>query len=322
METWVDASRLDLVGYQPKLLGQTDETAAEGLAGRMNGLIEFSKQHAKRMLPLVQANNKAAVEPIETEVAVETAKVTADVVHTLLVLTARSKGTGTASLIARVSAPPVAGMEFVPAKLMLAGTNYSTLSEPLIETPKEYRASFVFHNLPAGSYQAIVERTGARPLVTGRLVLHPGRTLHVNRQLQPTDPAENLVRNPRFGIRWRGKSTPDSWHFDGPQDHWLPDTRDRVRDHWISDTIPVEGGKTYVAGYEAKPSSRTKVMLQWMVTHWKAIDRPLVVLRPGKTAPAGERFTAPPKAVYARFVVAGSSDPAKSVQEVFLTPKP
>ncbi|MGH9618511.1 MAG: hypothetical protein ACRD45_02210, partial [Bryobacteraceae bacterium] len=240
METWVDASRLGLAGYQPKLLGQTDEEAAEGLVNRMNGLIEFSKQHAYRMLPLAQANKRAAVEPIETEVAIETAKVTADVIHTLLVLTARSGGTGTASLIARVSAPPVVGMEFVPAKLMLVGTNYSTLSGPLLGTPKEYRASFTFHNLPAGSYRAIVERTGARPLFVGRLVLHPSRTLHVNWQFQPTDPAGNLVRNPRFRIRWRGKNAPDSWHFAGAQDHWLPDTRHRVRDHWISDTIPVE----------------------------------------------------------------------------------
>lgn len=307
METWVHASRIDLSGYEPRLLGPTDEEAAEGLIQRMNGLIQFSRQRAQRMLPLAQASNRAAIEPIALESATETAKVTADVLHTLFVLTARPPDAGGASLVATISAPPVAGMEFVPAKLMLAGTDYSTLSEPLIETPRYYRGSFKLHNLPPGSYRVIVERTGAQTLSTGPFELNPGQTLHADWRLQPSDPAGNLVRNPRFKIRWTAKDAPDQWRFD------------KAKKYWLSDSGPVEGGKSYRVGFQAKGSARADVKLQWMEAHWgKPVGAPFQ-LQPSS---AGSELVAPSKAFYARFIVAGSSDPASSVQSVFLTAMP
>lgn len=300
METWVHTSRIDLSGYKPRLLGHTDEEAAQGLIRRMNGLIKFSRQRAYRLLPLVKANDRAAIEPIALESATETAKVTADVLHTLFALTAQPPDARVASLVATVSAPPVAGMEFLPAKLMLAGTDYSTLSEPLVETPRYYRGSFHLHNLPPGSYRAIIERTGAQPLFVGPLVLHPGQTLHLDWRLQASNPAGNLVRNPRFNIRWVAANTPDDWRFD------------KAKGLWESDNIPVEAGKSYRAGFKAKASARPNVKLQWMAAHWgKPLDT-LVELRPSN-ASGGSEFTAPAKTVYARFIIAGPDDPASSV---------
>jgi hypothetical protein len=86
MENWLDASRVDLTGYEPQLLGPNDEEAAQGLEKRMTGLIQFSKVRAERMLPFAQANDRFHVEPLAMECATETAKVTADVLHTLLTL--------------------------------------------------------------------------------------------------------------------------------------------------------------------------------------------------------------------------------------------
>ena len=123
--------------------------AVQGLVKRMNGLIAFSKLRAERMLPFAEANDRPHVEPIGLESATECAKVTADVIHTLVTLAWQAPEVKGASLIAEVSAPPVAGMDVVPAKLMLLGTNYSTLSEPLVEESHAYRGIFSFRKPPA-----------------------------------------------------------------------------------------------------------------------------------------------------------------------------
>lgn len=307
METWVDASRIDLKGYHPRLLGHTDEEAAQGLIQRMDGLIRVNRERARRMLPLAQSNNRPALEPIALEAATETAKVTADVLHTLFVLTAQTGDPGRASLTATISAPPVAGMEFVPAKLMIIGTNYSTLSEPLIETPRYYRGSFDLHGLPPGSYRAIVERTGAQTLFTGILALRAGEHLTLNWRLRPSRPAQNLVRDPEFKIRWAAKNAPDEWRFD------------RAKNCWASDNIPVEAGSRYRAGFVAKGSDRAEVKLQWLTAHWKGIAPPFVAIHGESSAAA---ITAPAGAVYARFIIAGPNDPADSLRSMFLTPAP
>ena len=307
MESWLDASRIDLTGYDPQLLGPSDEEAAQGLIKRMNGLIAFSKLRAERMLPFAEANDRPHVEPIGMESATECAKVSADVIHTLVTLAWEApKGKG-ASLIAEVSAPPVAGMDVLPAKLMLLGTNYSTLSEPLVEGSHAYRGSFSFRNLPPGTYQGVVERIGARPLFVGPLVLRPRRALHLSWQLQPSHPSANLIRNPDFGTSWAVPDTPDHWRFDKPHGQWL------------SDNTPVDAGERYRAGYQAKDITVPSVRLQWMEAHWKPLDTPLVELSSNATTPDGMELVAPPKAVYARCIVEGSKSPADSVQWVFLT---
>lgn len=307
METWVHASRIDLTGYKPRLLGRTDEAAMEGLVRRMNGLIRVNKARAQRMLPLAQANDRAELEPIALQAATETAKVTADVLHTLFVLTAKPPRADGASLIATVSAPPVAGMEFVPAKLMLLGTNYSTLSEPLTQTPRHYLGSFVLHNLPPGTYRAVIERTGAQPLFTSTLMLSAGMELRANWRLQPGSPAGNLVRNPDFKIRWTASNAPDQWRFD------------RAKKCWASDNVPVDGGSRYRVGFAAKAGARPEVKLQWLTAHWKGIAPPFVAIRAGDP---GAELTAPAGSMYARFIIAGASDPADSLRNVFLIPAP
>jgi len=331
MESWLDASRMDLSGYKPQLLGKNDEEAVQGLVKRMNGLMEFSRLRAKRMLPFAKANDRVHVEPIGLECATETAKVTADVLHTLFTLAGQAPEGKGASLVAEVSAPPVAGMDRVPAKLMLLGTNYSTLSEmpadqsnayqgsfwpsssfianseKLVKESRAYRGSFIFRNLPPGTYQGIVERVGSRPLIVGPLVLRPGQTLHLSWQLKPGDPPRNLVRNPDFSTAWIAQGTPDHWTFE------------KLKGQWLSDNVPVDAGQIYRAGYEANAPATPTVKLQWMEAHWKPLNSQPVALPPTSTPPTSTRLMVPEKVVYARFIVEGAKSPPDSVRLVFLT---
>jgi hypothetical protein len=330
MESWLDASRIDLTGYKPQLLGATDEEAAQGLVKRMNGLIAFSKLQAERMLPFAQADDRPHVEPLALESATETAKVTADVIHTLMTLAAQPPPRSGASLVAEVSAPPVTGMDMVGAKLMLIGTNYSTLaelsaipanahrgswypsssfiaeSEKLVKESVAYKGRFFFRNLPPGSYRGILERVGARPLFVGPLVLRAGQTLHAAWQLQPADCPGNLVRNPDFAVCWILPNIPDHWRFDKPHVQWL------------SDNMPVDAGEHYRAGYYGNGATSASVKLQWMDASWKPLDTPLMELPSGTTPAKGIDVVAPLKAVYARIVVDGSESPAASLHFVFL----
>ena len=83
MENWLDAKLIQLPGYQPRLLGNDDASAEAGFLSRMDGLIEFSKERAARCRADVDADRREPVEPVVLESALETARVTADLLHTL-----------------------------------------------------------------------------------------------------------------------------------------------------------------------------------------------------------------------------------------------
>ncbi|MEG9436486.1 Ig-like domain repeat protein [Edaphobacter sp. HDX4] len=92
MENWLDASTIDLRGYHPVLLGRTDTEALEGLQTRMAGLIARNKIIAQKMVRYAQADDRAHLEPLALDCATETAKVVADVIHTLLILSLTGPG--------------------------------------------------------------------------------------------------------------------------------------------------------------------------------------------------------------------------------------
>jgi hypothetical protein len=127
MENWLDASRIVMASYTPKLLGNSDAAAADAFVRRMSGLIEFSKIRAERLKPIVEANDRASCEPISLESATETAKVAADVIHTLLVRAAETEAG--AFIDAEVAAPEFSDAGTMPVKLAFLRTNFSTLSD-------------------------------------------------------------------------------------------------------------------------------------------------------------------------------------------------
>jgi hypothetical protein len=128
MENWIDARRILIPGYTPRLLGTNDAAGLAGLLDRMQRLIEFSRGRGQRLRTPVLLGNRRAVEPIALECALECARVTADVLHTLSTLAAQEPARGF-ELAGRVKAQAAASEGRFPARLMIHGTNIATLAD-------------------------------------------------------------------------------------------------------------------------------------------------------------------------------------------------
>jgi hypothetical protein len=126
MENWVDAKAITIRDYEPKLLGTTEDEAVAGFLHRIDGLIEFSKLRAQRAKPYVLADDRSSTEPIVLESALETSRVVADLLHTLGQLA--SWNSGSAALRGTITSIASAGLKKMPAKIMLLGTIYSTMT--------------------------------------------------------------------------------------------------------------------------------------------------------------------------------------------------
>jgi hypothetical protein len=197
MENWVDARKIHISGYAPQNLGTTEEDAMKGLMARMDGLIEFSKERARKIRFGVEIGSRPTVEPLVLECALETSRVTADLLHTLGQFIGGSNDLCTLRGVA-VSRDPQ-GTERFPVKIVIAGTSWSTFSD--------LDGRFEFRNLPAGERELIAFRPGNGTL-RQKIDLKPGNTT-VNFEL-PTAPA-NLIRNGNFGLKWVRADAPDCW---------------------------------------------------------------------------------------------------------------
>jgi hypothetical protein len=305
MENWLDARKLDMQGYQPRLLGETDEQAVTGLIARMDGLLSRNGEIAKRMISYADANDRAHMEPMEMDCAGETARVAADVLHTLLVLSAKQPSSGLASsLVATISAPPLGEHSLLPAKLILLGTSYSTLSTQNYASSDRYSGIFELRNLPPGTYKAAIERPGAATLFTSPFTLAPGKQAKLIWRLQPPAEPGNLVQNPDFALHWVNPPAPDHWHHE-----------DKCQ-CWLSDNIPVATDARYRAALILPPSSKRSVTLEWMAQHWKTTDDPAIPVADSV------EVTAPKKAIYARFALSGNEPPSQDLQRLVLTALP
>ena len=306
MENWLDASQINIAGYHPVLLGSTDTTAVQGLIDEMHALIAKDKIIALRMTPFAEANDRSQIEPLALACATNTAKVTADVVHTLMILAAQAAVSNSGSIAASVSAPSAPMFELLPAKLVLLNTNYSTLSEASSIVGERYQGSFVLRNLPAGVYRAAIERVGAETLLTEPFNVTKGRVSHFDWQMKPFAPQDNLVQNPDFILHWVSRNAPDHWHFDSKDECW------------VSDNIPVQAGKAYEFWAEARSTARPSVSLQWMQQAWKAVDSaPLTVDARSSIEKPGQE-EAPPDALYARFRISNAGSPGAALRYVVL----
>lgn len=300
MENWLDASTIDLRAYQPLLLGRTDAEAVDGLQKRMASLIARNKVIGQKMLPYAQADDRAGVEPLAMDCAAETAKVAADVIHTLLVLTSSSENSHTASLVVHVTASSLPEHRLLPAKMVLLGTDYSTLSESVSVGSFDYSGSFLLSHLRPGHYRAAVERPGSETLFPAEFVLEADHERTMNVTLTPSH--GNLVQNSDFALHWVRPDAPDHWHYEP------------AKKSWLSDNIPVVAGSHYLTVVAA--AGHPEVHLEWMAQHWKTTEDAAIPL---PTPDVSVELLAPPTAVYARFVVTGNDSPETRLRSISLT---
>jgi hypothetical protein len=237
METWVDAKQIQIRGYQPQLLGTNDDHALEGFLKRMDGIIEFSKERARRVRLNVEIGNRKAVEPVVLESALETSRLTADLLHTLGMLGAKqTKGGG--SLRGFVQSREPVGMQRFPAKVIVEGTSYSTLAD--------LSGNFEFRNLAAGNYKLIALRAGNAP-ASSEVKLQANQ---INQcRLILSESSNNLIRNGDFAIRWKDKVAPDCWDF------W--------QGLWNGEIIPLKVDQKYRLTAKFKPNTDGEALLRW-----------------------------------------------------------
>ena len=241
MENWLNAKLIHIPGYIPQLLGADDTNAEAGFIRRMDGLIAFSKQRAERCRADVEADRREPVEPIVLESALETARVTADLLHTLGVLAA--KATGDASLIGKVIAPKLDHPQLsrLPVKIILRDTLYSTLASE--------DGTFSFAPLPAGEYRPVISALGVvKDLPPVKLPAGTAFMLETVDLSAQTD--GNLLRNPDFKLRWVSAEGFDHWNSRMPSGR-LGGPKP-VRE-WEGEKIPLQVGTTYRLSVRWKP---------------------------------------------------------------------
>src|SRR5689334_1362031 len=152
MENWVDGSKIQLGGYQPRLLGADEATALDGFLRRMDELIAYSKPRGLKLVTPVLIGQRQVVEPVALECALETSRVVADLLHTLGQIIARPQPAGGGGWVGRIQSVDAPRFERVPARVCLRGTAFSTLADGA--------GRFEFHHLPPGRYEAAVFRPG------------------------------------------------------------------------------------------------------------------------------------------------------------------
>ncbi|HUR55118.1 MAG TPA: carboxypeptidase regulatory-like domain-containing protein [Gemmataceae bacterium] len=244
MERWVDESKIAIDGYEPKSLGPTDEAALRGFEERMAALHDFAKSRAEKLRPLVEELGERANQPLELECALEVARVTADTVHTLFAPGLRQPAVAGATLEGSLRYTSPAGYATVPAKVALEGTDFSTT------TIADGR--YVFRNLPPGRYTAWILATGFEAERVTDVALVDGKATDVSPRLRPDPVAGNLVRNPRFKVRWVTPDQPDCWG------------RDSVKSgRWASAPIRVPVGTACSVRVEFVPGKRVPVSVRW-----------------------------------------------------------
>jgi len=237
MENWVEAGHIRIAGYRPQQLGTNDADALEGFVQRMDRLIEFSKPRGKSLITPVLIGNQTAVKPVVLECALETSRVVADLLHTLGEL-CRLPASGPAHLVGTVVSKSAPGFERCPARIVLRGTNISTLTDTT--------GRFEFQNLPAGRWQATVFRPGSGP-TNVMLTLIAGRTNVVEVALPGED--ANLIRNGDFKLKWIRPETPDCWT--------------QVGGAWEGEIIPLVNGQRYEVSARFKTNAPSQVLLRW-----------------------------------------------------------
>jgi hypothetical protein len=297
MENWVDAKAITISDYRPQLFGQSEDQAVDGFLHRMDRLIEFSKLRAERAKPFVLADDRPSTEPIVLESALETSRVVADLLHTLGHLAAT--GPTGATLRGKVVSTPPAGLERLPAKIMLQGTHHATLADA--------EGNYEFRNLPAGPQTLAVIRSGcADAFVT--VTLSADQETIQDITLGEDSVAGNLLRNASLESVWLDAGNPDGWY----------PVQIRDEHHWESDLLPLRAGEDYQARVNWLPGATGKVLVRMLPgggVNVAGTDSP--PLLPGD---AEQTIPVPKSVTCARIMYFGKDSPASIFGHIALSP--
>ncbi|MCX7826266.1 MAG: hypothetical protein N2689_12010 [Verrucomicrobiae bacterium] len=262
LENWLDAKAITIAGYKPRLLGRDEPSAVAALLQRMDGLVEYAKQRTARCHDDVKALASREDQPLILECANESARVCADVMHTLFTIVPL-KTMKAPSVVGRVTWPKDAPLPGHPAKVVVLGTLYSTLTDT------------------SGAWELRNVSLGRRKLAVSRVGAGTGIGAATSVTLPPSDPPGNLVRNADFRVSWVTNSAPDCWRaISSPKE----------LKGWESDNIRVNSNLVYRIGIaDARPG--VKIAVRWRTSAAQMSGSTNVVWSAG----AGERELQPMK---------------------------
>lgn len=326
LENWVDRTLISIPDYQPQLLGTDDDSAVEGLMERVDRLVEFSIERADRALPLVERGEEERpnVEPIILESALESARATADVLHTLFTVAFAHipeggglQGTVTTGVfhpgaenrnrkgarIILLHDEPYRAPGGQPASLMEAVSDYSTVAYTAPDMPDDvgWQGAFEFRNLTPGVYRALAYRTGSQWVVSEPVDLEVGRTTELHLDLPPAEPEGNIIQNPDGTLAYL-HATPDRWrHVAGPR--------------WVSRVSAVQDGLAYRCGAILRDPT-VKVSFEFRTRE----DVEVIELETGQAAPPEETFLCEQGGMTVAVIVETALPLTEAIERVWVTP--
>jgi hypothetical protein len=206
MENWLDAKRIRLDGYEPQLLGRSDDEAVRGFEARMERLIAFSRERGLTLKPILEPLKDRQDQELILECALEVSRTVADSLHTLFTLGLTIVEPSGCELRGRVRIGDRERLVRTGARVMLAGTSFSTLTD--------LDGWFAFRNLPSGRCTVQVLATGAEFGTVTDLELQRDRPAECSIKLTADPAGDNVIRNARFALKWSSTETPDWWQRD------------------------------------------------------------------------------------------------------------
>ncbi len=298
METWVETERIRIPDHQPKSLGATDDQALQELLRRLDVLIPQAEERGRALRVQVEIGNRSAVRGPVLESALECARLSADLLHTLGQLRSANEKAG-AALQGTVASRPPMGLERFPAKVVLQGTSYSTLAD--------LSGRFEFHNLPAGNYTAVACRPG-NGTAQAALNLKAGETNQCDLAL-PAAPA-SLVPNGDFKLSSIRPNAPDYWY--------------QTKNGWEGEPILLRDGQLYRLVVNFKQGARSQVVARWLKRFDHAVPRYKIEPRfETRTLTPDDRafvFTSDEKHGLVHLTIRGRAAPSSVIESISLVP--
>jgi hypothetical protein len=207
------------------------------------------------------------------ESALECARVTADVLHTIATLAVNHPAQGL-ELRGTVRSEIAASEGRFPAKIIFGGTNISTLTDN--------SGWFRVRNIPPGNHRISIIQPGSEALETNLTV--NASVTNLNFTLRPNG---NLVRNGDFKTHWITTNTPDFWSKSGTA--------------WEGEILALKARQRYRVRANFQPDSDAQVVVRW------SSEQPFIVPKPAKPPPFKSRTLTSDEA---EFFITGSKEAA------------